>query len=137
MNIKQYTNFDVANFNTATKTVRVGGDLGEDREVQYKIITFSPGIIKFGYCCEPKALQYPIFIQTTDQSLKEFQIGKTGMFEIQPEEWINVNDLEPKEEEMLVSILQILVPWKWINEPVDENFKGYNFKLDYATGLFQ
>ena len=119
--IKQITNYDlsspVTSYYTITTHIRpnvniAGGTI--KRNVNYAVITFNKDIPKFGYCCEPKALSYPIFIDN-----KEFQIGKTGMFEIQPEEWINVNDEESYEQETNVTIRSLEVPI------------GFNFKLDY------
>ena len=129
--IKQITNYDILNNGTITKTVRVGGDKGYDRTVTYKIISFAlPGVIKLGYCCEPKAIQYPIFLRAISENAKEFQIGKSGMFEIQSEEWQDINNEEMEPQIMQVPIIEVLIPWKYNEE--DENFLGYKFKLDYC-----
>lgn len=135
-NIKQITNFDIKDAITTTKNVIAGGDIGYDkhsyRSVQYKTISQSylrNTISKFGYCCEPKAIQYPIFL-TINGVEKEFQIGKTGMFELQPETWMNVNRDDSEEQEANVIVSEIKVPWRF-DEPNDENYQGYNFKLDF------
>ena len=131
-NIKQITNFEAQSLPSGTKTVKAGGDQGHYKEVTYKIITFPRGTDKFGYCCEPKAIQYPIWIRTSvDDNIKEYQIGKTGMFEVQPEEWQNVNDPDSEEEILEIFIKEVWVPWQW-NAESDPNEYGYNFKLDYA-----
>lgn len=132
-NIKQLTNFDIKNAPTITKIVLVGGDLGERREVEYKIISqtlLRNDITKFGYCCELKAIQYPIFL-TINGIEENFQIGKTGMFELQPETWKNINGSTPEEEyESNVIVTEIKVPWRF-DEIDNENYQGYNFKLDF------
>lgn len=135
-NIKQITNFDIKNAITTTKNVIAGGDIGYDkhvyRAVQYKTISqvyLRNSITKFGYCCEPKAIQYPIFL-TINGIEKEFQIGKSGMFELQPEEWTNVNAYDPEDLETNVIVTEIKVPWRF-DEVDDENYQGYNFKLDF------
>lgn len=120
--IKQITNYDLSSPVTSYYTIEIdseprkvnvaGGAFQED--IYYAVISFNKDIPKFGYCCEPKALAYPIFING-----KEFQIGKTGMFEVQPEEWIDVNDEESYEQETNVTVRAIEVP------------VGFNFKLDY------
>lgn len=136
-NIKQITNFDIIDTPEITKSVIAGGDIGYDKHgyknVIYKIISsalLKKDINKFGYCCESKAIQYPIFL-TINGIEKEFQIGKTGMFELQPETWKNVNDEESQEEESNVLVSEIKVPWKWEEEPEVNNYQGYNFKLDF------
>jgi hypothetical protein len=90
-NIRQQTNFDLTG--SETKTVRVGSDQGETRTLTYKSIIFEKPISKFGYCTnDNEGMNYPIFIVFDDGAEKEFQIGKTGMFEFQPDEWRDVND---------------------------------------------
>ena len=159
-NIKQYTNFsnEIKNAEEVIQEVVAGGDIGIDeakkkyaegdthytangeKKVTYKKITSSilkNNISKFGYCCEPKAIQYPIFLtvvssKNPNQS-KEFQIGKTGMFELQPEVWIDINDYEPEEQEANVIVTEIKIPWKFNEE--SENYQGYNFKLDFIYSI--
>ena len=138
-NIKQYTNFspEIRNAPEVPEVVHTGGDVGQSKEVTYKLIDqtlLKNDIQKFGYCCEPKALQYPIFLTIIGQDgpyKEEFQIGKTGMLEIQPEIWMDVNDDDPTEEEANPSVLQIEVPWYWNEEP-DEIL---NFKLDFIYNI--
>lgn len=99
LNIKQITNYDVASTcPLVTRDVEKAGQI-----VTWRYYDITPNILgtnkilKFGYCVEPKGIAYPIFLeieglQTTDPSnCKDFQIGKTGMFEFQEEEWRDVN----------------------------------------------
>ena len=110
-NIKQITNYNftsspITSFYTITDiphNITIEGKLINN--YPYKRITFNKNIPKFGYCCEPKALLYPIYLDN-----KEFQIGKTGMFEIQPEIWYDMNDDESYEQEMEVTITSIDIP---------------------------
>ena len=133
-NVKQITNFDLKNAVSVNKNVIIGGETY--RNVQYKIISqtyLKNNINKFGYCCEPKAIPYPIFL-TINGIEKEFQIGKTGMFELQPDTWQNINDDSSIEQEINVIVTEIKVPWRF-NEPNDENYQGYNFKLDFIYNV--
>ena len=135
-NIKQITNFDIKDAITVTKSVIAGGDIGYDkhgrRTVEYKVLSqtyLKNNINKFGYCCEPKAIQYPIFL-TINGIEKEFQIGKTGMFELQPDTWQDVNSYNPEEQESNVVVTEIKVPWRF--DENENNYQGYNFKLDFV-----
>lgn len=145
-NIKQITNFDIKDAATVIKQVVAGGDVGYDvhgyKIVEYKTVSqtyLKNNIPKLGYCCEPKAIQYPIFLTINGQE-EEFQIGKTGMFEMQPETWINVNAHEPEINESNVLVTEIKVPWRWLEDPTDPepepaDYQGYNFKLDFIYNI--
>jgi hypothetical protein len=125
-NIKQITSYDIKDFDEVFKTVIIDGKL-PGRTIKYKIIPKSvlgDSINKFGYCCEPKALNYPIFL-TVNGIEKEFQIGKTGMFEIQPEDWQDLNsrnEEDQEKQEAEVYINEIKVPW---------GESGFRFIIDY------
>lgn len=86
INIKQITNYDLLNVTSIErKSIRVGGRVV--REYDYKIISeelLGGQPFKLGYCCEDFSKDYPIFL-TIDGEEREFQLGKTGMFEFQPE----------------------------------------------------
>jgi hypothetical protein len=121
-NITQITNYDISSAASTTKNVLVGGDKGTIRSVVYKTLPLPTNQVnKFSYCCEVKALQYPIFL-TVNGVEKEFQIGKTGMLEVQPEIWQDDTDV-------IVTVTSIKVPWSF--GEVDENYLGFNFKLDF------
>lgn len=146
-NIKQITNFDIKDLPEVTKTVIAGGDIGYDihgyKKVKYKVISQSilkNKINKFGYCCEPKAIQYPIFLTINGKEVEVepqgFQIGKTGMFELQPDTWKDINDFNSEEKEAEVFVTEIKVPWEWINESEDNKRQyGFNFKLDFIYSV--
>ena len=135
INITQYTNYDIESAGEVTKTVHVGGDLGSDRTVIYKNLPASylkQQIHKFGYCCEPRAIQYPIFITINTKNgnvESEFQIGKTGMFEVQPEELKieGSSETEPIE----VNILGVKLPWQDTTLPAESNYHGFKFTFDF------
>jgi len=137
-NIKQITNFDLVDAPEVTRTVIAGGDTGHTREVTYKIISqnlLGNEITKFGYCVEPKAIQYPIFL-TIDGTEKEFQIGKTGMFEVQPDSYKDVNSEDPEEQEEReyeIFIEEIKVPWKF--DEAGDPYNGYNFTFDFISPI--
>lgn len=67
LNIKQITNFSEIVKNTEVIDNYIELDLGN--------------VVKFGYICETKGLQFPIYLKI-DGDYVEFKMGKTGMFEI-------------------------------------------------------
>ena len=83
---------------TADTEVNENKSYFEKRILNYKSISFGDEkVFKLGYCTnDNEGMNYPIFLRfSTDQDDDpdhEFQIGKTGMFEFQPEEWRDVND---------------------------------------------
>lgn len=109
---KQITNFDLNDQIPFLKRVTIAGSEGRQEDIYYKEITQSTlgsRIHKMGYICEPKGMIYPIFL-TINGEEKEIQIGKTGMFEFQPEEYTNANDEEAEEKTATVYVTNILVP---------------------------
>ncbi len=97
----------------------------------YYVITqnmLGPGdIFKFGYCVNNNiGLGYPIFLGINGNEYKEFRIGKTGMLECQPEEWLDENDPEDTEvKTMKVSLTEVLVPKQsWNDNDVIYNSLG-------------
>lgn len=135
-NIKQITNFDINNLPSISKIITVDEDPNpatKIRTVIYKVITneyVSQKIEKLGYCCEPKAFAYPIFLTLEGYGEKKIEIGKTGMFEVQPEDQINIENIGT-EEDITIKIIEIKVPWQWTDDP-NPGPHGFNFKLDYA-----
>ena len=141
-NIRQITNFDLEGASEVSKTILVGGDKGKIiTDCPYLVITQemlgSGDIFKFGYCVNNNiGLGYPIFLGINGNEPIEFQIGKTGMFEFQPEEWVDENDPEDTElKTMQVSLTSVLVPKQsWKDE--DESLYGkpipIPFVIDYC-----
>ena len=110
-NITQITNFDLASVSTVSKVIHKGGE-GTRVSKPYKIVpqSYIPhSIIKLGYCVESKGIDLPIFL-TVNGTEKEFQIGKTGMYEFQPETWKNINDDDSEEQTIEVEVTGIAVP---------------------------
>ena len=114
-NIRQITNFDIPpSAPTIDKEITIGGDKGQTITYPYREITAallgSGNVFKFGYCANNnQGMAYPIFL-TLNNEEKEFQLGKTGMFEFQPEEWQDVNDEEPVTQTAEVYLSAVLVP---------------------------
>ena len=82
----QITNFDLDSASTIQKTIHKK-DTGEEVQIDYKVISLALlkyPIFKMGYCCEMKGTNYPIFL-TTNGNEREFTIGRTGMYEFQPD----------------------------------------------------
>lgn len=107
-NIRQITNFDL---NGAIEVPKTFYDEGSKQMIThtYKLITSimlgSNNVFKFGYCINNnQGKKYPIYLLLNDEeeigNATPFYIGKTGMFEFQPEEWTDVNDKEQSEEEI-------------------------------------
>ena len=110
-NMCQFTNFDlVNNHNRITKYINKN-----DREIigwNYIPITLNdlggyPTIFKVGYCTNSnEGKYYPIFFGV-DGEEKTIYLGKTGMYEFQPEEWVDENDEDSKTEEAIVYLEDI------------------------------
>lgn len=109
-NIKQVTNYDVSSYPATNHNIKLSN--GEKQDIPYVEALADVKIIKMGYCCEPKGTELPIYIKTNDgKGYREIQIGETGMYEVQPEKWLDCNNPEMKEEEeTTVVITGIMVP---------------------------
>lgn len=123
INIRQLTNHDIAaaGASTVPKTFLKGGDKGEYITYDYYVVPTSllgKSIFKMGYCCEVKAISFPIFL-TINNKETMFEIGKTGMFEFQNETWKDING-DNIERTALVEVSEIKVP------------TGLNFTIDYC-----
>ena len=109
-NIKQLTNFDVKNNSTVIhdgKTYRI---------IPTSQLGITPELIidKLGYCVNNNTgINYPIYIEIngdgTGSNMTKFEIGKTGMFEYQTDEWKDIND-DDEIRDIKVYIGQIHVP---------------------------
>lgn len=129
-NIKQITNYDIKDNKITTYSVNLPLRTYDKKEQKYKVIfattsvkyqTALEGIsaIKLGYCCEEKGIPYPIYLQVNG-SYKPFIISKKGMYEIQPEQWENMNEENSEEKTSNIIITGVRVP------------QGINFTLDYV-----
>ena len=111
-NVAQITNFDVQDLPTIEK------ENGE-----YAKYNFATKVEKFGYCCEPKGIGSWIYLYLEEQpeTAVAIQIGKSGMYEVQPEPFLKLNEENIIEEiDMKVNIIAVEVP------------KNLKFVLDYA-----
>lgn len=126
-NIKQLTNFDVKDNPIYVPSPWKNHDY---YEISYQQLLGIEGsqtptikINKLGYCVnDNEGINYPIFInftspEGTGTDYIPFQIGKTGMFEFQPEQWMDVNenvededDEEAEEKIASVDVYCLLVP---------------------------
>lgn len=94
--------------------------------------------IRLGYCCEPRAIGYPIFIQQNEnENINDcaFYIGKTGMFEMMEESFQNVNDQKEDDEGILIpneiqiftpNVYAILIPKGFYKMPANLDFGTKN-----------
>ena len=116
-NVEQITNFDIQNEDAPT--FEING-------VEYVQYTFPKPICKLGYCCEPKGIGQTIYLYSEDDEVKgkPFIIGKTGMFEVQPEL------ISKMGEDNIMEQVEIKVNMKKIDLP-----KHIKFTLDYAYGI--
>lgn len=110
-NIKQVTNL----------SENLKKEIGRDG-LEYGIIE-SKNIIKMGYCCEPDGVKYPIYIKEPNKDFVEIRISQNGMYEIQQEKWLNVNDTTTKEQEEKIANIVI----EKIKVPMN-----ISFTLDYV-----
>lgn len=119
-NVKQLTNFDIQNYPNAGKHKILYNE--DSIAVDYVHIDFEKIVSKLGYCCEPRAIGYPIILYFDNNLSDEFEIGKTGMFEVQVETFQNKN-----EETEEISNIDIQINITGIDVP-----KVFNFVLDYT-----
>ena len=92
------------------KTIIMPPGSGTTIEYNYYDFELPTNTFKIGYCCEPKGISYPIFITTTTSAEQKFEIGKTGMFEVQPEDWKNINVDQEEEETAEVYVTKVSFP---------------------------
>ena len=131
-NIRQVTNFSQEVTSASQETIPIYIGNRETVNVDYYILPISiltgssnTPINKLGYVCEPRGIDYPIIITAGGQR-KFFYLGKTGMFELMPETFLDINNEEAEEIDCIPQITEIEIP-KSI--PGDTPIK---FKLDYS-----
>ena len=119
-NIKQITDRTTPDNIIIGRTITVAG---ETKEQDYNEYNLAGTAIKLGYCCEFKGIGYQIFLTFNDNTETPFEIGKTGMYEFQPETWIikddDTGDIDTYEG-TVQAIEYILIPM------------GFSFVLDYC-----
>ena len=110
VNICQLTNFDLDD--VETKEITIKKDDGKITENHlYKHITSSKlgssKVFKLGYCVnDNQGINYPIFLNG-DQEKNKIYIGKTGIYEFQPE---TREDAEGEEVTMIAYASELWVP---------------------------
>lgn len=98
-------------------------------------------ILKLGFICEPRWIGCPIFLKHENETEYNtcIYIGKTGMFEINPGFYFDINDSQSEEQDFQPKITGILVPkckMIEIREGVyEENLPPIKFKLDYIYNI--
>ena len=120
-NIRQITNHNIASVNHREEPeyyeLQFSKELGAENPAE------ELPILKLSYICEPNAINIPIYIAFSGSTTyNRINIGKTGMFEIQPESRISdILTQEVEEEDIEFKIIGIKVP------------KGFSFSIDYIT----
>ena len=125
-NLGQITNHTAKNMHVDTKTL----DNGEDYYVFTKTHFGGMALVKMGYICEPSAFHLPIYIQfngventeTEANNYNVFRLGKTGIFEVQPELFIDKNN-NNAEKNIEFNITAMMVP------------ANFSFSIDYITAV--
>lgn len=123
-----YSIQQVTNFSDVVKNAPVTSRVIDEKNVLYYTLQAGDltrngnALLKLGYTCEPKGSQYPIYLMVQN-SYKEIWIGITGMFEIQPEIFKNINEESAEDIELIPRVTAIQVP------------KDIVFKLDYAYSM--
>lgn len=123
-----YSIQQVTNFSDVVKNAPVTSRVIDKKNVLYYTLQAGDltrngsALLKLGYTCEPKGSQYPIYLMVQN-SYKEIWIGITGMFEIQPEIFKNINEESVEDIELIPRVTAIQVP------------KDIVFKLDYAYSM--
>lgn len=113
-NIYQITDSDLRE----APLIDLGIKNGIGNTIPYHTAVSNEQIIKLGYCCEPCGVELPIFLERNGR-YDAFYPSKNGMYEIQPEQWGEVGDLE-EEKTASVIITGVRVP------------AGLDFVLDLA-----
>lgn len=134
-NIKQVTNYDISKDSpTIVHTIDIPKRSSiKDASghypismvrtnVNYKIAIDNVQILKLGYCCENKGIVYPIYLNVNG-SYKQIQVGKNGMYEMQPETWKDINDTSAEEKTSNIIITGVQVP------------ENINFTLEYVVSI--
>ena len=111
-NVAQITNFDIQDLETFIKN-----------DIEYVQYTFPAKIEKLGFCSDPRGIGSTmyLYLENNPDTAIPILIGKSGMFEIQPETYSKLNKDNVSENiELKVNIVKIDLP------------KHLNFVLDYA-----
>lgn len=119
-NIKQKTRVDVDEETT------IGG-------ITYYIHNLGTAY-KLGFIGNPPIIGLPLIL-TTSQGEVTVYVGKTGMYELQPEMFKNVNDDESEEEEVVITISKIQVPIPKDKNGNDMGIEEFTYIIDYAVAL--
>ena len=117
INIKQFTNLKTP---AASEEIQIDFPEPGNTYIYNRMIP-EHSFTKMGYCCEPKGIGYPIYLEFSNNSSqgKRFYVGKTGMFEFQDEVWKDINE---SEEEYTASVTCYAV---WVP-------KNIKFTLEYS-----
>ena len=123
-NLKKYFQLSGKRGNIETiKSKNVNGDI-----VEYEYFIFTTThfgglpMLKLGYICEPNAFTVPIYITFYGSSvMNKFELGKTGIFEIQPEQFIDKNISSDLVQNITFEITELRIP------------VGFSFSVDYIT----
>ena len=124
--IKQITKHDLTGDNIS-KTVTIG-DTGVTVEINYKQFIPTSPVFKFGFCMNTNSgIICPIYLKREgSETYDEFVLGKTGMYEWQPEDWTDVNDdNEPRTAEC--NIVGFELPFS-----IPDSKYKIDFVLDYC-----
>ena len=92
INIKQYTNYDNLPI-----------------ESGFYVIPFPFPVFKLGFCGDQQSIGKSITLMVNGEN-KAFEIGKTGMFEFQPETFRNINAESAEPEEIIVTCTEMRIP---------------------------
>lgn len=133
--IRQITNF--SSEISSAPIVYMSVYIGNGRYITVRYYVLSTAILtgsqntpvnKIGYICEPRGIDIPITI-TTGDIRRTINIGKTGMYEVMPEIFLNSTEEEAEELECIPKITEIRVPKGQLGQ---EDIK---FKLDYSFAI--
>lgn len=114
-NLKQITNYTIKEMqNVGIETIN-----NQEYYILTNIHFGGTPILKMSYICEPNAFSIPIYIAFEGKESK-ITLGKTGIFEIQPEKFIDKNNGD-KETNIKFNITALKIP------------VNYSFSIDYIT----
>lgn len=122
-NIRQLTNFDIQDYDVIGQYQIE--NIPDSALKDYVHIQFDKVVSKLGYCCEVRAIGYPIILYLENGTTAKIEVGKSGIFEFQPE--IFINQFIDEEENINIENVELKINITGVDVP-----KDFTFTLDYA-----
>lgn len=86
-------------------------------------------IYKFGFIGNESAIGYNLILKVDDRTTT-IKLGKTGMYELSPEIFKDINDEESEEKNVLLNISEVWVPIP--KNKYNQDITDFEYIIDYA-----